>query len=110
MQTSKEIFSNERRVIASKGVYVQIADIGKDHSYFLIYDPKDITIKKYMGKINEANDHSQYCICPDNFHRNTEDYKRTHPYGFQCKHQIAYREYLSKFRESFKAMEEDLVN
>jgi len=108
MQTSSEIFSDERRLVASKGVYVQMAAIGINHSYFNVHDNDDLTKIKYMGKITENRTHDEYCTCPDNFHRNTEDYKNTHPLSFQCKHQIAYREYLAKFREAFKQMEKDL--
>lgn len=105
MLSSKEIFSDEKRIEASKGVYVQIANIGINHSYFNVYDPKDLTKIKYMGKITEKRTHDEYCTCPDNFHRNTEDYKKTHSESFQCKHQIAYREYLAKFREECKKLE-----
>ena len=101
MLSSKEIFSDEKRVVASLGVYVQIAAPKSNHEYFNVIDPNTNKIK-YMGKINDKNDHSQFCTCPDNFHRNTEDYKKTHALGFQCKHQLAYREFLKKFTESFK--------
>lgn len=107
MLSSKEIFSDEKRIVASRDVYVQIADLGVNHSYFNVYDPNDLTKIKYMGKITENRTHDEYCTCPDNFHRNTEDYKRTHAESFQCKHQIAYREYLQKFRAEFKKMEAD---
>ncbi len=107
MENSKQIFSDEKRIVASKGVYVQIASLKVDHSYFNVFDPKDQTKIKYMGKITNKQDHSEYCTCPDNFHRNTEDYKNTHALAFQCKHQIAYREYLRLFRIACQELEND---
>jgi len=107
METSNnENLSQEKRIIASRGVYVQIAELKADHSYYNVIDP-DTKKVKYIGRISEANDHDQYCTCPDNFHRNTADYRNTHPNGFQCKHQIAYREYLKKFREQCKELDKE---
>lgn len=99
MLSSKQIFSDEQRIIKSKGVYVQIAYLGINHCYFNVFDSNDQTKIKYMGKITNHRTHDEYCTCPDNFFRNTKDYKKTNALSFQCKHQIAYRYYLEKYRQ-----------
>jgi len=96
MDIWKEDQSNEKRIVASEGVLVQIACLRVGISDFNVIHP-DTQKVKYIGRITASNDHAQFCTCPDNFHRNDAAYKSTHANGFQCKHQIAYRKYLIKF-------------
>ena len=84
-----------------------MASIESDHSYFNVHDYEDLKKIKYMGRITDKRTHDEYCTCDDNFWRNTEDYKKTHALSFQCKHQLAYREFLAKFRQAFKDMENE---
>lgn len=106
MEMSKEIFQNEEKIIRAKKVVVEFADFMGNHAHFNVIDPDTKKIK-YMGQISINRNHSDFCTCPDNFHRNTENYKKTHALSYQCIHQIAYHEFLINFRKACKILESE---
>lgn len=78
----KEILSNEKRKdkVKNDEIFVQFDD--PNHFKTLDEDGKI----KYIGKVNSELPLTEICTCPDQFHRNTENFRAEHGFALQCKH------------------------
>ena len=76
----KEILSNEKRKEKTKEVKIQFDD--PFHFKVLGEDGK----LKYIGKLSPDFPLTEICTCPDQFHRNSENFRNEHGYALQCKH------------------------
>ena len=87
LDKSKEILEQERRETKAEDVTVKLTSTTMNGFAFTVY--KDDTEKtKYIGEISK--DHkSDECTCCSFMYGNNEDYVKTHPLPFQCKHIIA---------------------
>ena len=86
MQTSKQIFEKERREQRAKDVTVRLCSTSMNGFYFNVYNDDEEKIK-YIGQISQDHLHDE-CTCMSFMKGNSENYKRTNPLPFQCKHVI----------------------
>lgn len=84
MDKFKEQISDEKRRSSEKQNSVKIQ--WQDELHFNVLD-EDGHIK-YIGKIDPEHPEQEMCTCPDQFHRNTENFRATHGFALQCKHLI----------------------
>jgi hypothetical protein len=82
MDKGKEILSNEKRQVASKEVQIFFQDA---NHFNILNDEGKI---KYIGKLDTEHPEQEMCTCPDQFFRNTENYRAENGYALQCKHLI----------------------
>ena len=85
METSKQILSQEKRIEKSDTVDIQFTFLTEDFAYFNVV--KDGKIK-YIGRIEKTRSLSEYCSCPDQFHRNSKAFQDSHGFALRCKHMI----------------------
>ena len=86
METSTQILSHEKRKTKSKDCVVRFIKSTEKFAYYDALD-EDGSIK-YIGRIEKIPSLSEYCSCPDQFHRNNESFQNEHGYSMQCKHMI----------------------
>ena len=87
MNTSKQIFEQEKREKKSKDVITRLTSATTTGFNFDVYT-NDVKEKvKYIGTISK--DHlDDFCTCLSFFHGNSENYTKTNPLPFTCKHII----------------------
>ena len=86
MDTSTQIFSQEKRKEKAQECRIIFEKLDKDTSYYTVLN--DDGEAKYIGRIEIVKSLDEYCTCPDQFHRNTRFYKDEHGFSLQCKHMI----------------------
>lgn len=78
----KEILSNEKRIDKVEKGEVKVTF--DDPFHFKVFgDDKKL---KYIGKVSPDFPLTEICTCPDQFHRNTENFRAEHGFALQCKH------------------------
>ncbi len=96
MINSKQIFELERREERAKDVIVSLGS-ETDFGYkFLTYTDEHREKIKYFGNISQDHKHDD-CTCQSFYHGNSENYKKTNPLPFQCKHIIGAHEIMEVF-------------
>ena len=88
MENSKTIQELEKREEKSKDVITRLTSSTTKGFNFDVYtnDLKEKT--KYIGTISQ--DHTDdSCTCPSFYHGNSENYVKTNPLPFTCKHILA---------------------
>lgn len=87
MENSKQIFEKEKREERSKDVIVKLASSTTKGFNFNVHKNDEKERIKYIGSISE--DHKDdSCTCQSFMHGNSENYQKTNPLPFQCKHII----------------------
>ncbi|MGI9229921.1 MAG: hypothetical protein ACR2P9_08695 [Gammaproteobacteria bacterium] len=87
MDKAKEIKEKEKREAAAEDVTVRLSSTTTKGFAFNVYGNTDEKLK-YIGEISK--DHlADECTCSSFMFGNNEDYKKTHPLPFQCKHIMA---------------------
>ena len=88
MQNSKLILEQEKREEKSKDVITRLTSSTTKGFNFNVYT-NDLKEKiKYIGTISQ--DHlDDSCTCASFYHGNSENYTKTNPLPFTCKHIIA---------------------
>lgn len=85
----KEIKYQEARQVRAKDVKVVFID-GLFQHFNILNEDSSI---KHLGVVYEKEPNSKdFCTCESFFYSNSDDYKKTHAFSFQCKHLIAARE------------------
>ena len=88
MENSKQIFEKEKREEKSKDVIVRLTSITTKGFNFDVYTNDIKEQVKYIGTISK--DHTDdSCTCQSFMHGNSENFQKTSPLPFQCKHIIA---------------------
>lgn len=85
MDNSKQIIEKERREEKAEAVILKIVSTTTKGFAFNVYKDEELTKIKYIGKISKDHLDDQ-CTCHSYMFGNSEDYKKTHPLPFQCKH------------------------
>lgn len=94
MDSSKQILEKERREEAAEGVIVRLSSTTMHGFAFNVYNNDEKL--KYIGEISKDHVHDE-CTCHSFMFGNNEDYKKTHPLPFQCKHIIAAHKMMEDF-------------
>jgi len=94
MENSKQIFELEKREQRSKDVTVRLASSSMNGFHFNVYN-EDEKIK-YIGQISKDHIHDE-CTCQSFQHGNSENYTKTNPLPFTCKHLIAAHNLMDGF-------------
>ena len=96
MDTSKQILEKEKREERAKDVIVRLCSSTMQGFSFNVYKDEETEKIKYIGTITE--DHKgDDCTCQSFMHGNNENYQKTHPLPFQCKHIIAAHKMMEGF-------------
>lgn len=85
MDNSNSILQLEKRKKRSEDVAVKLVSSSIHGFIFNVY--KENEKVKYFGEISQDHLHDE-CGCQSFYHGNSEDYQKTHPLPFQCKHII----------------------
>jgi len=96
LQNSKLILEQEKRKEKSKDVITRLTSSTTKGFNFDVYtnDLKEKT--KYIGTISE--DHlDDSCTCPSFYHGNSENFIKTNPLPFTCKHIISAHSMMEGF-------------
>jgi len=83
LQNSKTIQELEKRAERSADVTVRLCSSTTQGFTFNVYNENEKI--KYIGNISENHIHDD-CTCPSFFHGNSENYTKTNPLPFTCKH------------------------
>ena len=94
MQTSKQIFELEKRAQRAKDVTVKLSSTSMNGFYFNVYDDDEKI--KYIGEISKDHIHDE-CGCMSFLKSNSENYQKTHPLPFTCKHILAVHNLMEGF-------------
>lgn len=87
MQNSKHILELEKRKERAKTVTVRLSSTSMHGFHFNVYNDEEDKLK-YIGEISQDHVHDE-CGCMSFMKSNTENYQKTNPLPFQCKHIIA---------------------
>jgi len=94
LQTSKQIFELEKREQRAQDVTVKLASTTMHGYNFNVYDKEDKI--KYFGEISQDHTHDE-CGCQSFYHGNSENYQKTNPLPFSCKHIISAHNLMENF-------------
>jgi len=87
MINSKLILEEAKRIVNSVDVIVRLCSSTTNGFSFKVLKTVDSKTSKYIGEISK--DHkSDECTCSSFMFGNNENYKKTNPLPFQCKHVI----------------------
>lgn len=87
MNTSKQILELEKRKERAEDVTVRLTSSTTTGYNFDVYTNNLLEKVKYLGTITE-NHLGDSCTCHSFTHGNSENYVKTNPLPFQCKHII----------------------
>jgi len=94
MQNSKIILELEKRKQRDVDVSVKLASSSMNGFYFNVYKEDDKI--KYIGQISQDHTHDE-CTCQSFMHGNNENYTKTNPLPFTCKHILAAHNLMDGF-------------
>ncbi len=96
MQNSKQIFEKQKREERSKDVTVVLSSSTTTGFNFDVKRNDEKERLKYIGSISE-NNQDDSCTCQSFMMGNSENYQKTNPLPFQCKHILAAHKLMEEY-------------